>query len=71
MHQLEMFGRGLTSKRLSSECGSVAVASQKRRVRSLEVELVEARLELGRLTYVRYLGVVEPDELEDGGHDEP
>lgn len=67
--QLEMFGRSSTWHGSSKGSELAAVALQRKRVLSLEVELLEARLELGRLVYVRYEGVVGPDSDEDLRHD--
>ena len=66
MTEADLYSLGSSiSHGLLSEYESGALVLQKRRVRSLEVELLEARLELGVLTYVLYGGVVEPDSDED------
>ena len=61
MQQLNL--PGFPSQRLLSESVLDDLRSLRRRVLSLEVELVEARLALGRLVYVAY--EVE-DEERDG-----
>ena len=63
MEQLDL--PGLSSKEWSNEFALDALRLQRKRVLSLEVELMEARLVLGRLVYVGYVGGVEPDSDED------
>ena len=53
------------SREWLKESELVALRLQRRRVLSLEVELTEARLVLGRLVFVLYVGAVEPDSDED------
>ena len=65
MTEADLYLVSLTSTASSNEYVSDAEALLRRRVLSLEVELLEVRLQLGRLVYVRYAGVGEPDSDED------
>ena len=65
MTEADLYVLSSTCRESSSESVSVAVVLLKRCVLFLEVELLEARLELGILTYARYESVGEPDSDED------
>ena len=65
MTEADLYLASLTSTASLNEYGWDAEVLLRRRVRSLEMELLEVRLELGRLVYVRYEAVGEPDSDED------